>query len=156
METATTKITPEPSSEYVQMYYAHQYERVAKLEEQRLTITNIVITFSVVAFTFGFSNPANLTILNGIGLPLILILTNLFAIGYIHRCHDFIRAHKDRARAILERYAPALAQINNEFKWAKETRWGGREEFQSRIHQLLIVASMIPILAFIAQVAHIF
>ena len=55
-------VSPPPSEDYVRMYYDHQYDRMGKLESQRLTLTHIVITVTVVAFTFGFGDA------NGIGV----------------------------------------------------------------------------------------
>src|SRR3972149_8359767 len=80
-------------AEHVRMYYENQYARTAKLEDQRLAITNIVITLSVIAFTFGFSNPAGLTTITGIGLPTVMVIANIFAIIYIQLTYSVIRVH---------------------------------------------------------------
>ena len=71
--------------EFVRMYYEHQYDRLAKHESYRLTLTNYVLTISALVFTFGYQNTTQLTVINGIGLPLIIIIANIFAIGYIDR-----------------------------------------------------------------------
>ncbi len=72
-------------ADYVRMYYEHQYDRIAKHEDSRLTITNYVLTMSALAFTFGYPNVTQLTIINGIVLPVIVILVNIFALLYIER-----------------------------------------------------------------------
>jgi hypothetical protein len=130
--------------EYARMYYEHQYERLAKLEEQRLTITNIVITISIVAFTFGFSDIKNLTVLNGLGLPMVMIIANVFAIAYISRSADFIRVHKKRARRILELYANELFQLNQSIDWPKRGWFMSRMRIQVSIHILLMIAALLP------------
>jgi hypothetical protein len=62
---------------YVSMYYQNQYDRIAKLENLRLSITNVVITLSVVSFTFSFSGAQPLNKIMGVILPILLIISNL-------------------------------------------------------------------------------
>ena len=73
------------SETFAQTYFNHQYDRFGKLESANLSLTNIVITVSVVAFTFGFENLDfdTLTIVNGLVLPLLIIVANTFAILFI-------------------------------------------------------------------------
>ena len=77
----TTK-TNSVDDNYVRMYYEHQYDRMAKHDDTRLAITNYVLTVSALAFTFGYQNATQLTIITGIGLPVIVMLVNMFAILY--------------------------------------------------------------------------
>jgi hypothetical protein len=131
------------SSEYVRMYYEHQYDRMAKLEDQRLIVTNIVITLSVVAFTFGFQNTQGLTTLTGLGLPVVLALVNLSAIGYIVHTANVIKAHRGRARRVLELYAKELYQLDQSIQWSH--RLWERWKIQLLIHIVLILISLFPI-----------
>lgn len=137
--------------EYIRMYYEHQYERVAKNEESRLTITNYVLTVSALAFTFGYQNTAQLTIINGIGLPLIVLLVNIFALLYIERTTEFAKAHQDRARAILEVYAPELYELNQKYTWRKGNFLRTKRGMQKGIHFLLILVAFMPIAIYIYQ-----
>ena len=127
---------------YVQMYYNHQYERMSRLEGHSLTVSNIVITLSVVGFTFGFGKVSDLTPLNGLGLPLVMIIANLFAMAYARRCVAFISMHDNRAKETLHRYAPALWNLDAEFPWPKRPWVGGRMRIQWLLHLLLIVAAL--------------
>jgi hypothetical protein len=113
------QIKSNPSPEFVRMYYEHQYGRMAELEQHRLTITNIVITLSLLAFTFGFGDITKLTVINGVGLPIVVILSNIFAIAYIHQASGFMDIHGKRARKALEIYAQELNQINAAIPWPK-------------------------------------
>jgi hypothetical protein len=137
---------------YIVMYYEHQYDRMAKLEEQRLTITNIVISISAITFTFGFSDPTNLTAINGLGLPFLMILINVFAVVYINRSGLFIHNHRERARAIIKDHAPEVDDYNSRFSSPPRGRLGGRTSIQAWIHRLLVIVAILPISIFLLRV----
>lgn len=128
--------------EYVRMYYEHQYDRMAKLEEQRLIITNIVLALSIAAFSFGFSNIHGLTIFTGLGIPVVLGFSNYFAIAYLAHSEDVIKAHKKRAKRALELYANDLYQLDTDkhYQWSK--RWWPRWKIQLSIHIILIFIAL--------------
>jgi hypothetical protein len=135
------------------MYYEHQYDRIGKQEESQLTITNYVLTMSALAFTFGYQNVVQLTIINGIALPLLIIIVNIFAIGYINRAMVFINLHQSRAWEILKRYAPELKEINDRIQLNdKKIFLGGRRRLQRGIHLLLIVTAFIPATIYFFQI----
>ena len=136
---------------YVRMYYEHQYERIAKQEEYRLTMTNYVLTISALAFTFGYQSNTQLTVVNGIGLPFIIILANIFAIATINRTAQYLSTHKKRAHKVLEDYAPSLEKINNDIKWERAGILGSRRDLQRNLHTLLILTALIPIGVYIYQ-----
>lgn len=140
----------EVSAEYVRMYYEHQYDRMAKLEDQRLTITSVVITISIVAFTFGFSNTEDLTALNGLGLPIVMVLSNLLAIAYIVHSADVIRAHSQRAKQVLELYAQDLYQLDKSIQWSR--RLPERWKTQLFIHIILILTALFPAYIYILSI----
>lgn len=140
------------SEAFVVMYYEHQYERMAKLEEQRLNITNIVISISAVAFTFGFSDLANLTVINGLGLPFLMIVINAFAVAYINRSGRFIYMHRERARAILRDHASAINEYNDRIDSPPRGRLGGRTNIQAWIHRLLVFTAILPIGVYLLRV----
>ena len=137
---------------FIRMYYEHQYDRLAKHESYRLTLTNYVLTISALVFTFGYQNTNQLTIINGIGLPLIIIVANIFAMGYIDRTVDFTNAHQNRAREVLNRYAPELSEINEKHTWRKSGLIRSRRRIEKGIHQLLILIACIPFIIFVYQV----
>jgi hypothetical protein len=136
---------------YVRMYYEHQYERMAKLEEQRLSMTNYVLTISALAFTFGFKDQTFITVINGIGLPLVIIVANLFAIVYIDRSGKFLYLHRKRAHEILKNFAPELDAYNEKYSDPKKGIFGGRTKIQKLLHILLILLALIPLGIYLAQ-----
>jgi len=136
---------------YVRMYYEHQYDRIAKQEQYRLTMTNYVLTVSALAFTFGYQNISQLTVVNGLGLPLIIIIANIFAILTINRTAEYFRGHQQRARKILEDYAPALKKINDDITWKKRRFLGGRHSIQNGLHVLLVLTALIPFCVYLVQ-----
>jgi hypothetical protein len=136
---------------YVCMYYEHQYDRIAMQEKYRLTMTNYVLTVSALAFTFGYQNASQLTVINGLGLPLIIVVANIFAILTINRTAEYFKAHQQRAHKILEDFAPALKKINNDIIWKKRKFLGGRQSIQNGLHVLLILTALIPFCIYLAQ-----
>src|SRR5687768_14137713 len=102
--------------DFVRTYYQHQYDRIKALEEQRLTITNIVVSLSVVAFTFGFQDIKNLTVINGIGLPMLIITLNLFAALYIWRTAQYIAVLRNKAKEVLSRYSKEMLEIDAKYQ----------------------------------------
>jgi hypothetical protein len=138
--------------EFVRMYYEHQYDRLAKHESYRLTLTNYVLTISALVFTFGYQNTAQLSVMNGVALPLIIIVANVFAVGYIDRTIDFTNAHQNRAREVLKRYAPELIEINETQGWRKSGLIRNRRTIEKGIHRLLILIACVPFVIFIYQV----
>ena len=137
--------------EYIRMYYEHQYDRMAKHEDNRLTITNYVLTVSALTFTFGYQNADQLTAINGIGLPVIVILFNIFAILYIERSAEFMNVHQDRARAILELYAPDLQRLSEKHTWRKGNFLRTNRGMQKGIHFLIILVAITPIIVYLNQ-----
>ncbi len=146
-----TQAKSNPSPEFVRMYYEHQYGRMTEIEQHRLTITNIVITLSLLAFTFGFGDIAKLTVINGIGLPIVVILSNIFAIAYIRQASGFMDIHGKRARKALETYAQELNQINVAIPWPKRGILGGRTTIQVLLHILLILTALLPVFVYLTR-----
>jgi K+ transporter len=131
------------------MYYEHQYDRMAKLEEQGLAITNIVITLSVVAFTFGFDSRKVMTLVTGIALPFVMVVANVFAIVYIARSQSWMHTHRLRAKRALEVYALDLYELDRTTAAPHKDWWLGRVRIQALLHILLMVASFLPAVAYL-------
>jgi hypothetical protein len=138
-------------AEYVCMYYEHQYDRMAKLEEQALTITNIVMTLSIVAFTFGFDGAQGVTAITGIGLPFIMIVANAFAIAYIGRTSSWSRTHQLRAKRVLEMYAQDLYRLDKAAFAPHKARTLSRRRIQRLLHILLMIAALIPSVVYLER-----
>jgi negative regulator of replication initiation len=134
------------------MYYQHQYDRVAKLEEQGLNITNVVMTFSVVAFTFGFDKNQGSTAVTGVVLPLTMIAANVFAITYLISSGDWIETHRSRAERILELFAEDIYRLDREFFNKRKIRFWGRRRTQLFIHGLLMSIAVVPMLIYLRSI----
>jgi hypothetical protein len=135
----------ESQLDYVHMYYAHQYERMTKLEDQRLTVTNIVITLSVLAISVAVSSSQTLTLLASIEIHVLIMLANLFAIFYIWRTLQYVRVHQDRAKAALEHYAPDLAELDKATPMPPGFKRLGLGNLQLLIHAVFILLAVVSI-----------
>ena len=145
----TNKGSPKVDLELVRMYYGHQYERFSDLEKAQLALTNIVIGVSTIAYTFGFSGSQAINLMNGIGLPIIVIAINIFAILYYRQTSQYIRFHRKRAKRILELYAEDLLKIDQEIQWKGSS---GGWKFYGAIHIFMIVVSLIPIFLYLRNI----
>jgi hypothetical protein len=134
----------------VRMYYEHQYDRIEKDEIHRSTMSNYVLTLSVLAFTFGFQNSLQLNIINGIGLPMIIIIANIAAISNIGYTATFIGIHRDRAHEVLQRYAPELSKVDETHNFTINLLHG-RRKIERIVHQLLILIALVPFGLFLYQ-----
>jgi hypothetical protein len=138
-------------TEFVVMYYQHQYDRVAKLEEQGLNIANIVMTFSIVAFTFGFDKNQGSTAITDVVLPLTMIAANIFAIIYLISAGDWIETHRSRAERILELFAEDIYHLDRELFNKRKIRFWGRRT-QLFIHGLLMSIAVVPMLIYLRSI----
>lgn len=148
---------------YSRMYYQHQYDRMAKHEAQRQTVSNFVITLTVVALTLGFTNiettgsqgqaigvPGNTNLVTGLLLPVAIVILNLFAIIYIRRSWSTGAIHQARARRVLDLYAPYLRQIDKDEPWPQKGRRWSRSMIEMSIHVVLsILAVLIPVFLYV-------
>ena len=130
--------------DYVRMYYEHQYDRIERNENHRLTVSNYVLTLSALAFTFGFQNGLQLTAFNGLALPLIVIVANLAAISNVDYTATFIDIHRSRAHELINRYAPELTAVDEKYNF-KDTFLRRRRIIEKIIHQLLILIALMPL-----------
>ena len=137
--------------EYARMYYEHQYDRMKAIEGQRWALTNIVVSLSVLAFTFGFQNQPTFTIINGLGLPAVIAALNLFAMIYVLRTHNYILVHQLRARAVLDKYFKELFDIDAEHPQSKGRLGLGLSRIQMIIHMVLVIATVILLAAYWLQ-----
>jgi hypothetical protein len=122
-------------------YYQHQYERMGKLEDQRLAITNITITLSVLSLTFGFNSATGFSKIIGYAVLVVMALANAFAILYILVTRSWISTHEMRAKGVLERRAKSLYLFDQQ-TYAEYKKWApGRWKIQMYLHILLIIVA---------------
>ena len=140
------------NSDYVRMYYEHQYDRIKKHEEQALTISNIVLTISALIITFGLNNRQSFGPIFVFFLPAVIIIANLFAIFYVRDSANWIRSHRMRAKQILEKYIPELYALDSETIAPHKKQTVGRRRFQNIIHVLFIVIAILLMVLFVLEI----
>lgn len=140
-------------TDFAVAYYQNQYERIDKLETQRLTMTNIVISITAAVFAFSYQNTDSLSFANGLVLPLIVILANLMAMLHIQRCSQYMSIHQARAHRCLNHFDKEVAQIQNapELKFPANFLGIGRKKSQLLIHSGLVLAALAPISMYLFQ-----
>jgi hypothetical protein len=139
------------TDELARMYYEHQYDRMGKLEEQTLAVTNVVLATSILAITFGFQGSVSSGVVQAIALPFVTIVANLFAIGYIRNSQMFIALHQRRAMRVLELYAPAMFNLNSELPWPRADAWRGRRRYHILLHMAFCFAALVPVVIFLVS-----
>jgi len=139
----------ENREEFILKYYEHQYERMAKLEDHRLIVTNIIFTLSLIAFTFGFDKDKTSSIISGVAIPLIIFTSNIFAVLYINSTRRYARIHRDRAKEILRQYASYIFEIDQKIGEIPKVKYLSQGKFQIYLHILLSIACFIPVLNFL-------
>jgi hypothetical protein len=130
---------------------------MAEQESQRQTFTNIIVTLSVVAFTFGFDT-TQVSKAVQVALLLVISVANLVAISYMQRTRYWLRTHRSRAKKVLKTYAPDLYLIDKvvideidqkylekEYKLFQNMYkyFGGRGRIQAWLHVALFVVSIV-------------
>lgn len=133
------------------IYYQHQYDRMKELEQQRLIMTNVIVTISVLSFSLAFTDISKLNLVSGVGLPIVVIIANLIAIRWNQRTRAFIKMHQKRAHAALDAIAPEVEALDRSipkpFDGDKDIF--RRPALQNYLHVLLIVVSALPILLYV-------
>jgi hypothetical protein len=132
------------------LYYQHQYDRMKELEQQRLIMTNVIVTISVLSFSLAFTDISKLNLVSGVGLPILVIVSNLIAIRWNQRTRAFIKMHQKRAHAALEVIAPEVEALDRSipkpFDGDKDIF--RRPALQNYLHVLLIIISILPTLLY--------
>jgi hypothetical protein len=110
-----------------------------------------VVSISVLAFTFGFKDATStkLHAVNGLALPISIIVVNLFAIGYSLRGFYYMTMHRKRTKEVLCRYAADLAEISNSNSMGPKTELTGKINIQSYLHAFLIIVALIPLVIYL-------
>lgn len=124
-------------------YYNHQYERMGKLEDSRMGITNITITLSVLSVTFGFDTVGQYSNIIGYALLTIMMLANAFAIAYIWVTKSWIDTFKQRSTGILEASAKSLFLFDEKTRSKHKKRTLTLGKIHMSLHVLLIVVAIV-------------
>ena len=136
------------NTDYVRMYYEHQYDRIKKHEDQALSISNIVLTISALIITFGLNNRQSFGSIFIFFLPALIFIANIFAIFYVRDSGNWIRSHRKRAKRILEIYIPEIFVLDSETIAPHKKQTVSRRRFQNLIHILFIIIAVILIVLF--------
>jgi len=127
------------------VYYNHQYERVKILEGQSLTVTNLVISLSVVALSLGLNQQQEqgaLQLWVGLAILLVMFFVNLFAIAYILSNKSWKKTHQKRAHETLKERVPSLHEFNENTHDNYKSWLPGRTQFQVSIHVILMLVAL--------------
>ncbi|MDM8530456.1 hypothetical protein QUF63_04740 [Anaerolineales bacterium HSG25] len=144
--------TPQLDLDNFRMYHRLQYDRISQLEQQRLTMTNLVIVISTFSFTFGFAEPGKLNFASAIGLPIIIIISNSFALMYSHRSREFIKMHQRRAEEARKLYALEFNDINKKVGKRNSNKDPfNRTKLQIYLHILLMTIALLPMAVYLQQ-----
>ena len=136
-------------SEYlVRMYYEHQYDRLAKLNDQRLRVSGLISTLSILVFTFGFDYEEAPNVVSGIALPIIIILANYLSIVYVTHSQRLKDMHKSRAKKVLSEYAPHLSTIDQGISGDRLKTWFSFSMTLYILHVLFVVISLLLIVIY--------
>ncbi len=138
-------------SEYIIAYYQHQYDRMAKFDDQSMTVTNIVISLSILAFTFAYDAAQTANFQNAVILPFLIFFSNLFAIGYMQRSRYWIHAHRQRANEVIKIKAVELYKISKKHSppaTIKNFPFVGNRDLKALLHLIIMVAAIVPVINF--------
>lgn len=143
----TTPNTPTLSKEDYRLYYQHQYDRMKELEQQRLTMTNVIVGLSVLAFSLAFSDLCKLNAVNGLGLPIVVIWANYIAVMWNKRSRAFVKMHQKRAHEALMKLASDIDEINKIHPKPvnSDTDRFRRAALQNYLHIALMLLALVPI-----------
>lgn len=101
---------PIPDMEMLRLYWHAQWERVAKLEENRLHLSNFVVAASIVSMGLTIATERSFAwIVALVGGA--VVLSNLTAIWYCDRTERSIRMHLARSDVLLQEYWPYLYDL---------------------------------------------
>ncbi|MEM6449124.1 MAG: hypothetical protein AAF703_02300 [Cyanobacteria bacterium P01_D01_bin.105] len=133
------------------LYYQHQYDRMKALEQQRLFITNVIVTISILSFSLAFEDISKLNLINGVMLPIVVMAANSIAILWNKKSRAFIKMHQKRAHAALNAIAPDVELLNKSVPKPFDSNKDifRRAALQNYLHMLLLVVSVVPILLYI-------
>ena len=134
------------SEEWTQAYWKHQYGSLREHENQRLTVSNITLSLTLVVLALAF-NQDDFNVVNGLALPLAIIVVNLAAIAFHQSVSNYMGVHHRRAREILAHHAPDLQDMNEAIPLPSGSLFVGRRRPLITLHLTLGLLALVPILA---------
>jgi hypothetical protein len=144
-------MTPSPAlsaadMEALKIYYEHQNKRIEELEQQRLTMTNVIISLSILAFSLGLKDLATLNFLSAVALPIVVLLANVIAVIWNKRSRAFIKMHQARAHEALQRMSPAVEELDRSIPKPFDSEWDSlkRPDLQNYLHYLMVALATLP------------
>lgn len=137
-----TSINIDP--ETFRMYYVLQYERIDKLEQQKLWMTGVVLAISAFSYSLAFSDASETSIIKVFIVPLVVLVCNVFAELYLRKTRAFIKLHQDRAKKARQLCAPGLEQLQKSIeKPDSNNDLLNRTHIQQGIHRLLALCALV-------------
>jgi DMSO reductase anchor subunit len=151
MATTNSQVTASVNKDDFRTYYQHQYERMSELENQRLTMTNVIVGLSVLAFSLAFADITKLNVVNAVGLLIVVLFANLIAVLFNHRSRAFIKMHQKRAHSALEAFAPEVEKLDKTIPkpFDSERDLFRRPQLQTYLHFLLMALAVLPIILYL-------
>jgi hypothetical protein len=138
--------------DFVRMYYEHQYTRMAKLEDHRLAVTNVILALTVATFAFAFANKEAINATAGLAVPAVLVLANVFAIAYLWRTSRHIAIHQRRAKEALRLHAAHLYAVDSSLPMPRGPLfWMGTARMQMVLHVALIAVAAASMCAYLTK-----
>jgi hypothetical protein len=130
------------SPDFARMYYEHQYQRFAYLEQHGFTISNLVIGVCLLALAWTSDTSVELEAGAHVVLLHLVVALNAVAIVYLIRVFFAKRSHQKRAKAVLRHYARFLLEIDGEFPQPAPISPFKRSFIQMGFHAIIIIASV--------------
>jgi hypothetical protein len=139
----------EQSNKFASIYYQHQYDRISKHEDHRLSVSNIILTLSILVL--GFTGTQSPNFLTGVSLPIIIIGINIFTVLSFVRTYEYQGVHKKRAKRILELYANNIFKIDQDIHVHEGflSKYWNDWTIQIYIHIFLALIALFPLLVFL-------
>jgi hypothetical protein len=101
---------------------------------------------------FAFADINKLNIVNAVGLPIAIIISNIFAMLYTSRSRRFIKMHQKRAEKAREIFSPELNKINKSIPKIDSNRdIFNRTRLQIYLHVLLITIALLPMFVYMLR-----
>ncbi|MGR5150130.1 hypothetical protein ACQKP8_26740 [Photobacterium alginatilyticum] len=134
--------------ELCRSYYEHQYSRVAKLEEQSLRMTSMVLTLTTAFLSLGYTYFKSIestidSLLGIISLIVIAISLNTFAILFNGRTEGFTDVHKLRAKEIINKFSVEIFDLDKSMPFPPASAIWTRYRIVRAIHWVLIAISIL-------------
>jgi hypothetical protein len=124
------------------LYYEHQYERLAAVEEHGFKMSSGVLILTAAVFTFA-SRVGGDSFLPWKIAVVLMGIANIAAVFYMWRVKVTIKGHQARAEKVLERTWPDLYELDRNLPIKRDT-WQLRSLILSFLHVCVVVAGLAP------------